>query len=220
MVDKVLSHSCNGKHVGIKIKPISHICKFSSDILVVINESKHIEQDYMYKIFIKAIANDIKVLFYVNQNDDIDDRIWELMKKSNGKFDTIYPKYLPTRLLNDKISLQTPVIFVGGLIDEFDVAELLLRLYAKITEMKINAAVITKSLFNFNMNFYNISGIFQQNSSESEKIKTIKNFAKTLELIEQLSILHIVCVNQRHVYVYVSVFAEVLQMIQRLNQIM
>lgn len=185
MVDKDLSYSCNGKHVGINAKSISDIYKSSSDILVVINDNKYIEQDYMYKIFKKAIENDIKVLFYINKNDGIDDRIWELRKKINGKLDIVYPKYLPNRLLSDKISLQTPVILVGGLIDEPDITELLLRLYIKFTEMNINTAVITKSLFNLNMNFYNINEIFEQNNTENDKIKTIKDFVKRIEIDEQ-----------------------------------
>lgn len=185
MVGKDLSYSCNGEYVGINAKSISDICKSSSDLLVVINENKHIGQDYMYKIFKKAIENDIKVLFYINKTDDIDDCILELKERFNGKFDILYQKNLPNRLLNDKISLQTPVILVGGLIDEPDVTELLLRLYIKFTEMNINTAVVTKSLFNFNMNFHNINEIFRQNETENNKIKAIRDSVKTIEIIEQ-----------------------------------
>lgn len=185
MVGRDLSYSCNSEHVGINAKSISDICKSNSDFLVAINDNKHIEQDYMYRIFKEAIKNDIKVLFCVNKNDNIDNCILELRKKSNGKFDILHQKDLPERLLNDKISLQTPVILVGGLIDEPDITELLLRLYIKLTEMNINTAVITKSLLNFNMNFYNIDEIFNQYRTEEGKIKAIKNFVKTIEVIEQ-----------------------------------
>lgn len=185
MVGRDLSYSCNGKHVGINAKSISDISKSSSDLLIVINDNEHIEQDYMHKVFKKAIENYAKVLFYVNKNDDINNCIWELKEQSNGKFEILYPRDLPNRLLNDKISLQTPVIIVGGLIDEPDVTELLFRLCIKFNEMNINTAVITKSLFNLNLNFYNISGIFQQNKTEDKKIKAIKDFVKTIEIIEQ-----------------------------------
>lgn len=185
MVGKDLSYSCNGKQTGTNAKSISDICKSNSDLMIVINDNKHIGQDYMYKILKKAIENDIKVLFYIDKNDYIDDCIWDLRQKFNDKFNILYQEDLPNRLLNDKISLQTPVILVGGLIDEPDVTELLLRLYIKFTKMGINTAVITKSLFNFNMNFYNINGIFEQNTTENNKIKVIRDFVKTIELIEQ-----------------------------------
>lgn len=185
MIGKDLSYSCNGKHVGINAKSITDICKSSSDLLVVINDSEHIEQNYMYKILKKAMESDIKVLFCINKNDDIDYCIWELKERFNDKFDVLYQKELPSRLINDKISLQTPVILIGGLIDEPDVTELLLRLYIKLTEMNISTAVLTRSLFNFNMNFYNINEIFQQNITENNKIKAIKDFVKRIEIIEQ-----------------------------------
>ena len=188
--DRDLSYVCNHPPIGVKGNLIENIQKSNANVLALIDDlGEDFDNNDFDDIANLALQYDIDVKYYAKSLDSISNRMWELSKEHKDNMKIIIEEHKHNELGETKSPLQTPVILVGGLIDEPDVLEVLLQVYLNLSELGLKASVFTKTPFSLGTNFHSINTLFNTKSDEKTKISDLKQTIKEIEHLEQPDIL-------------------------------
>ena len=176
--------------IGVKGNLIENIQKSNANVLALIDDlGEDFDNNDFDDIANLALQYDIDVKYYAKSLDSISNRMWELSKEHKDNMKIIIEEHKHNELGETKSPLQTPVILVGGLIDEPDVLEVLLQVYLNLSELGLKASVFTKTPFSLGTNFHSINTLFNTKSDEKTKISDLKQTIKEIEHLEQPDIL-------------------------------
>lgn len=136
------------------------------------------EADYSYEEIIHGATFHGKRIIFVSASKQYDDKINELIKlRQDDMIELISyvrdetPEYGIERRFHD---VEVPVILVGGLLEEADTFEVLLKLAEKLKSENMNPLVITKHPMGEVLGLHNINHIWNNSDyTEAEKISTI-----------------------------------------------
>jgi len=185
-----LSYTCNHPPIGVEGSLIQNIQKSNADVLALIDD---LDDDFDNNDFADitnlALQHDIDVKYYAKSLDSISNRMWKLSKEHKDNVKIIIEEHKHNELGEAKSPLQTPVVLVGGLIDEPDVLEVLLQVYLNLSELGLKASVFTKTPFSLGTNFHSINTLFNANIDEKAKISALKGTIKEIEHLEQPDII-------------------------------
>lgn len=185
-----LSYACNHYPIGIKGESIENVQKSNADVLALIDD---VDDDFNNNDFVDianiALQKGMKVNYYAKSIDFISNEMWELSDSHKDDVKIIIEEYKHNELGETKSPLQTPVILVGGLIDEPDVLEVLLQVYLNLSELGLKTSVFTKTPFSLGTNFHSINTLFNSEFDEKLKISDLKQTIKEIEHLEQPDII-------------------------------
>lgn len=188
--NKDLSYACNHTPIGMKGSLIQDLDKSKADILVLIDD---LDDDFNNKDFPDiiniALDNGMKVKYYAKSFDFVSNEIWILAEGHKEALEIIVEGHKHGDSGQTKLPLQTPVILVGGLLDEPDVLEVLLQVYLNLNELGFKVSVLTKTPFSLGTNFHCISALFDNKTDEKTNISNLKATLKNIEHKEQPDII-------------------------------
>lgn len=190
LTNKDLSLICNHPPIGIKGRLIQNIQESNADILALVDD---IGDDFDNKDFFDianaALQNGMTVNYYTNSMDFVSYEMWQLSKNHKAHVKIIIEEHKHNILGDTRGALHTPVILVGGLIDEPDVLEVLIQAYLSLSELGLKASVFTKTPFSLGTRFHSIHTLFNSQSDEKTKISALKETIKEVEHLEQPDII-------------------------------
>ncbi|CAK7058087.1 hypothetical protein [Tissierella sp.] len=188
--DKDLSFACNHPSIGKKGNLIDNINKSDADILVLVDD---IEDDFDNEDFFDianiALQKGMKVNYYAKSIFAVRNEMRRLSEDYKDNMKIIIEEHKNNELGQTKGSLQTPVILVGGMLDEPDVLEVLLQAYLNLVELGLKVSVFTKTPFSLGTNFHSINALFSNGLDEKTTISYLKETLKEVEHIEQPDII-------------------------------
>lgn len=190
LTDKDLSLACNHLPIGIKGSLIENIGESDADVLALIdNIGDELDKEDFPDLVKLALENDMTINYYARAMDSVSNRMWKLSEDYKDHVRIIIKGHKKNKLGQAKSDLQTPVILVGGLVDEPDVLEVLLQVYLNLRELGFKVSVLTKTPFSLGTNFNCISSLFDKGIDEKENILALKETLKEIEHLEQPDII-------------------------------
>ncbi len=190
LTNKDLSFACNHPSIRKKGNLIDSIKQSDANILALIDD---IEDDFNNEDFTDianiALQKGMKVNYYAKSIFAVRDEMRKLSEEHKDDVKIIIEEHKNNELGQTKSSLQTPVILVGGLIDEPDVLEVLLQVYLNLIELGFKVSVFTKTPFSLGTNFHSINALFNSGLDEKTTISYLKETLKEVEHIEQPDII-------------------------------
>ena len=190
LTNRDLSFACNHPHIGLKGSLIQNFQKSNADILALIDDA---DDDFDNTDFpdVAAIAlqNGMTVNYYAKAKDSVSNRMWQLAGDNKDNIKIFIEENMSNRFGVNNNSLQTPVILVGGLVDEPDVLEVLLQVYLNLCELGLKVSVFIKTPFSLGTNFHSIDTLLNNGIDEKTKISKLKETIKEIEHLEQPDII-------------------------------
>lgn len=190
LTNRDISFACNHPSIGKKGILIDNIEELDADILALVDD---IEDDFKNEDFYHmaeiALKKGKRVNYYAKSMDSINDKLWRLSDKYKEAMKIILEEHRHNELGQTKGGLQTPVVLVGGLVDEPDVLEVLLQVYLNLKELGLRVSVFTKTPFSLGTSFHSINPLFENKFDEKRKISDLKKTLKEIEHLENPDII-------------------------------
>lgn len=190
LTDRDLSFACNHPQIGLKGSLIQKIQESNASILALVDDiEEHFDNTNFPDIANIALQNGMTVNYYAKSTDSVSNKMWQLSEDNKDNVKIIIEKHMSNKFGEIKSSLQTPVILIGGLIDEPDVLEVLLQVYLNLCELGLKVSVFTKTPFSLGTNFHSINTLLNNNVDEKTKISKLRETIKEIEHLEQPDIM-------------------------------
>lgn len=190
LTNKDLGLACNHLPIGTKGSLIENIRESDADIIALVDDiGDNFDNKDFPSITKMALENDIIVNYYAESIGSMNQEMLKLGDDYKDNVGITIEEHRQNKLGQTKGSLQTPVILVGGLIDEPDVLEVLLQVYLNLTELGFRVSVFTKTPFSLGTNFYSIHTLFENGTDEKTKISSLKETLKEVEHLEHPDII-------------------------------
>ncbi|MBU5331793.1 hypothetical protein KQI61_06255 [Anaerocolumna aminovalerica] len=140
--------------------------------------------DYSYEVIAEQAALHGKHVIFLNASEKVNDKMNELSDLYSDKIEIrsyIKSKNNFRREGQKFHDVEVPVVLVGGLLEEADNFEVLLKLAVKLKMENVNALVIMKHPFGELLGFHNMNHIWNcSDYSEAQKINEINYYINSM----------------------------------------
>lgn len=190
LTNRDIAFACNHPSIGKKGILIDKIMESNVEILALVDDMEDdFKNEEFYHIAEMTLEMRKKVNYYAKSMDSISHGMWELSDRYKEDMKIILEEPKQNKLGQTKGGLQTPVILIGGLVDEPDVLEVLLQVYLNLKELGLRVSVFTKTPFSLGTSFHSINPLFENKFDEKRKISNLKDTLKEIEHLENPDII-------------------------------
>lgn len=179
------AYACNHPDMGLIVTDIIDVADPSWDVLMLTRPEKPIVSDAMLsEVAEAAIAAEKRVLYFDESMVKIPEQILAMSRLHPEKIRLLTEKTSPLagKEASKYTLLKTPVILVGGLVEEADVLEVLMGIRACMRETNLHPLVVSKQTLGRIFGFHSISHIFNESETAiDQKILKLNLFLQDLE---------------------------------------
>lgn len=190
------AYSRNHPQIGITVADRFNPGDQEWDVLILIRTTgiEKIEDTKLVEIAEYTLQSGKSVHFFDDSSADVPKKMWTLLeaypdkvKLYTGSLQTIVKRSFSSE---EYTAVDIPVVLVGGLVEEADTFEVLLRLAAQLRAEGFNATAIAKHPVGQLFGLHTLNRIYERNDlTEAQKILELNRMLKNVEISERPNIL-------------------------------